>query len=362
MIELPDELEATYLQEEFLDLPPLGTGATVLHQLTPTPPPEGRALDISLQGAAQSATDAANTGHHEQTPPVVVNDVCQQEDTDTFTSPNSDSIHCPSVGSSNMNTDNESDIKINDCNQHSISSDADIQQRLSKEYDGESDLHRLVSYVCDFIHKQGQKMSETHCSALRKLDILLQFFKNECLDDSSGVPGFPCEILDQYNKLVTDRTMDKYFSNSFNVPIRTNIALCLMSEWLGKELSGFSELISHKVEKFKLEHIDSINDLPSPQSLIDLLFPACMKILMVNWMGQHGTGYGEDNSSSVSLSVESDHDYSPPVKKRANSTKSRNSNTSVFPFVQLILEFANNVLISGVAHVLYSRLLHDGRC
>ena len=32
---------------------------------------------------------------------------------------------------------------------------------------------------------------------------------------------------------------------------------------------------------------------------------------------------------------------------------------NVFPFIQLILEFANNVLISGVAHVLYSRLLHS---
>jgi hypothetical protein len=31
----------------------------------------------------------------------------------------------------------------------------------------------------------------------------------------------------------------------------------------------------------------------------------------------------------------------------------------IYPFVQLILEFTNNCLISGVAHVVYPRLLYS---
>jgi len=33
-------------------------------------------------------------------------------------------------------------------------------------------------------------------------------------------------------------------------------------------------------------------------------------------------------------------------------------NEKLFSFIQLILEFANGCLVSGIAHVLYPRLLH----
>ena len=39
------------------------------------------------------------------------------------------------------------------------------------------------------------------------------------------------------------------------------------------------------------------------------------------------------------------------------SIEDRTVNESFAPFVQIILEFANNVLVSGVAHVVYSRLV-----
>ena len=217
------------------------------------------------------------------------------------------------------------------------------------------DLGQLCSHVTSLLQKQQENMPESEGVFLKKLQILFKFFRAEYVDNNPEDASFPLEILEQYLNLLSDQTTSKYTQDTFNVPNRANLALCVICEWLGKQLHGFSEEITTKVEMFKLRHIDSINSLPSAQTLVDSLFPACMKILMVNWMGQQGLGYVGQTEDGA------DQDYSPPSKKHAPSDSHKQPGNT-FPFVQLILEFANNVLISGVAHVLYSRLLHDGSC
>ncbi|XP_040051439.2 uncharacterized protein LOC120830689 isoform X1 [Gasterosteus aculeatus] len=102
--------------------------------------------------------------------------------------------------------------------------------------------------------------------------------------------------------------------------------LCGIGRWLGQQFHAANNSISHKVEGFKVQHIERISDLPPAEELATELFPVAMQTLLLHWMG---------------LSDES------TVERRH----------SEYPILLLILEFANHNLITGVAHVLYSSLI-----
>ncbi len=171
------------------------------------------------------------------------------------------------------------------------------------------------------------------------------------------------EILCQYHSITSDKNeMEKLASDNFSIPPGLNISLCILSKLLGSKFRYFSEAITSRVDEFKLKHINQIENMPSAEEMVRSLFPLCMQLLMTSWMDPD-TEINEDSSIK-------DHTYSPSPKKHksesANVDPSKNNdagsdrgNTCIYPFIQLILEFANNVLISGVAHVLYSRLLHS---
>ncbi len=229
-------------------------------------------------------------------------------------------------------------------------------QSVEHEETNNGVLSDLVSYIRDFVKNKEKGLQQTEKILLHKLYTLLEFFELEYMCNTQ--PAFPCHIFEQYNKLIKGSDFHKHFHNDFGIPMQTNIVLCLMCEWVGKELSAMADCIMQKVNTFKVEHIDHINNLPQPKSLVTQLFPQCMTILLMNWMGQQGSwcGTGADVSDQ-------DHNYSPPHKKihsdRNYMRASKRSPTNMYPFIQLILEFTNNALVSGVAHVLYTRLLHD---
>ncbi|XP_020561553.1 uncharacterized protein LOC101171920 isoform X2 [Oryzias latipes] len=102
--------------------------------------------------------------------------------------------------------------------------------------------------------------------------------------------------------------------------------LTSIGRWLGEQFHAANSSISHRVEGFKVQHIERISDLPPPEELAKELFPEAMQTLLLHWMG---------------LCEES------TLEKRH----------SEFPILLLILEFANRNLITGVAHVLYSSLI-----
>ncbi|CAJ1068190.1 uncharacterized protein si:ch211-110p13.9 isoform X1 [Xyrichtys novacula] len=102
--------------------------------------------------------------------------------------------------------------------------------------------------------------------------------------------------------------------------------LSCIGRWLGQQFHAANNSISHKVEGFKVHHIEQISDLPPAEELATELFPEAMQTLLLHWMG---------------LSEES-----TLVKRH-----------SEYPILLLILEFANHNLITGVAHVLYSSLI-----
>lgn len=131
--------------------------------------------------------------------------------------------------------------------------------------------------------------------------------------------------------------------------------LRIVSEWLGREFACLRTTINQHVEVFKAANINRISDLPSPRTVVRHLFPHCMILLMLRWMGddlpKFRVGHTVDVSprtSEVWNHGESDHNYIADDCQESH----------LFSFIQLILEFANGRLVSGIAHVLYPRLLH----
>lgn len=98
-------------------------------------------------------------------------------------------------------------------------------------------------------------------------------------------------------------------------------ALVAVSKCLGDEFNKLQPEIGERVTEFKKKHITSIDNLPPASALVKELFPECMRVLLLSWMGSSENG--QDMSS----------------------------------IMQVILELANTSLVSGVAHVLYSRLI-----
>ena len=109
---------------------------------------------------------------------------------------------------------------------------------------------------------------------------------------------------------------------------------------------------------FKADNIDRISDLPSPQTVVHHLFPHCMILLLLRWMGDDLPQFGDGQTVDISHSEDSlgmsevwnhrllDHSYIADDCQESH----------LFSFIQLILEFANGCLVSGIAHVLYPRL------
>ena len=166
------------------------------------------------------------------------------------------------------------------------------------------------------------------------------------------------EILNEYRSIISDS--ERLLNFDDDISVHLNVLLCVISNCLGHHFNSFKESIASKVEVFKTENINQIDNLPSAEDLVTLLFPQCMQVFMITWMSTHNrtlTCNSDFGPSPKKRKMQDAHQVKEVTDK--NFDKCESQPTNVFPFIQLILEFANNVLISGVAHVLYSRLLHS---
>ncbi|XP_060067379.1 uncharacterized protein LOC132547612 [Ylistrum balloti] len=203
-------------------------------------------------------------------------------------------------------------------------------------------LKTLIKYLAQM---QSVLQNLELSPVLKRFHTILQLLiRDICLEEHLG---FPFQLIQEYlDMLVTEGntdTVDDEWGNSS----QRNLFLHIVCHWLGQEFHKFEPLISQRVEDFKQKHINCIDNLPPAERIVDLVFPSFMKELIVNWTSR--------TSSSPFGCMGSDHDYSPPVKRLCVSDDS----SPAYPLVQHILEFANHALVSGVAHVVYSRLRHS---
>lgn len=126
----------------------------------------------------------------------------------------------------------------------------------------------------------------------------------------------------EFNSLLetTTRILKEFEVQKSQKQNRLSRVLLAISKCLGEEFHKLQPEINERVTEFKKKHITSIDNLPPSSSLVKELFPECMRVLLLSWMGS-------DNRQNI------------------NS------------IIQVILELVNTSLVSGVAHVLFSRLI-----
>ena len=129
-------------------------------------------------------------------------------------------------------------------------------------------------------------------------------------------------------------------------PVNEKRALCVISRWLGRVFYNFRDKVNKQVFEFKSKNLGNIHNLPSAECVIDELFSPLMKIFLLSWMNVGGSIDSQDRDSVR-------EDIGPSSTSKLVLLK------SPFPVIQLILELANQTLVSGVAHVLYSRLAQE---
>lgn len=122
--------------------------------------------------------------------------------------------------------------------------------------------------------------------------------------------------------------------------------LTIISMWLGSEFNNCSTTISRRVDEFKQQHINCIDNLPPANEIVDHIFPVFMSAFLLHWQGFSSIMNGLNETQLMA-----EHNYNSKKPKMEDSHTGPN-----YPLIQLILEFANNALISGVAHVVFSKI------
>ncbi|CAB4019370.1 Hypothetical predicted protein [Paramuricea clavata] len=162
---------------------------------------------------------------------------------------------------------------------------------------------------------------------------------------SGSYTSYPDDNLTQSSRFPTE-------SQSMNYANRQNLAckkfsktqsfcyqeavMLEIAQWLGTEFLKYQPDINERVTLFKQRNMSSIRNLPSAENLVNEVFPLSMLVFLCSWL-------------QVPLShIENDAD-----------TEKSDGRSNLFPVIQLILELANESLVSGVAHVLFSQLVQS---
>ncbi|ELU04070.1 hypothetical protein CAPTEDRAFT_225598 [Capitella teleta] len=194
----------------------------------------------------------------------------------------------------------------------------------------------VSSLLRNLCHSVRAKINHTEPHA-HAMETLLQVLRAYKYDYEKGGFSFPYSVLNSYALVADDSALHKHYCcvGGFNLPPQKAVLLNLLSEWLGQEFAALKPSVNAQAEQFKLRHIESIDKLPPAKDLVSELFPQCMRTFMYNWM--------QTNQRCP----------------EAGTSDAKKMCPDIHPYVQLILEFANNTLVTGVAHVLYSSLMQS---
>ena len=120
---------------------------------------------------------------------------------------------------------------------------------------------------------------------------LMKLYQCERLDVIDGADQeavFPIDIVNHYiDGIQTENNhTESYYSRTLGICPKKKLLLNVISAWLGKEFSALQPAIMLKVDTFKKEHIECIDNLPPPKGLVSELFPESMVTLLEHWMSR----------------------------------------------------------------------------
>ena len=172
-----------------------------------------------------------------------------------------------------------------------------IKPRLLQVYKDELGRSLIVPYIKSF------------------LDLMVDEEKNIVEQQSTS---FPIKLIKDY--------MDAKYNQMGEAPQDHELAIHIVSSWVGDRFYLFKDIIKHNIDSFKQTHIDAISELPSPEEIVRTVYPSAMYSLIYLWI----RGTGEDRQDDVEEA------------KRIRS------------ICLLILELLNGSPITGLGHWIFS--------
>lgn len=208
-----------------------------------------------------------------------------------------------------------------------------LEENRHKKLDETSELDRTFATISS----THQSMQDDVQRQILEQALLLtsRYFQLQLLDWKRDL--FPFNVLQTYIDLATTNSAANA-TGGFHAH-QDDLMLYVVSSWLGNEFLRLKTCVQDQVTKFKQEHIHCINSLPNPKLLVQELFPACMAELLERWMG------------AQTEKIHQEHSY----------TKNSVHQLNQYPIIQLILELANDTLISGMSHAIYTQMVHTSR-
>ena len=184
-----------------------------------------------------------------------------------------------------------------DCGNYINEAVENIKSKLEKVYKHEKSCSLIVPYMDSF------------------LDLLIDEERNITEKQSTS---FPIKLIKDY--------MDAKKQKTAEAPQDHELAVHIVSSWVGDRFYLFKDIIKHNIDAFKQTYINSISEIPSPEEIVRTVYPSAMYSLIYLWI----KGSGGDG-----------HDDMEECKK-------------IRSICLLILELLNGSPISGLGHWVFS--------
>lgn len=173
-------------------------------------------------------------------------------------------------------------------------------QKLTREFKDEESCGLIMSYIDSYI------------------GLLIDERANIIEQQSTS---FPIKLIKDY--------IDAKHNRISAIPQDHELAIHIVSSWVGDRFFLFKEIIKHNINAFKQTYIASITELPSPEEIIRTVYPSAMYSLIYLWI--KGTG-------GDVLDGQDDVDEAKKIRS----------------ICLLILELLNGSPITGLGHWIFS--------
>ena len=216
----------------------------------------------------------------------------------------------------------ESRYKLLDYQMTPEQSKSDISSSGCTAAQGNGDCGNSIAKIMDDIKPRLMNVykDEPSCSLIVPY---IESFADLLIDEESNViekqsTSFPIKLIKDY--------MDAKCNKMTEGPQDHELAIHIISSWIGDRFYLFKDIIKHNIDAFKQTYINSITELPSPEEIVRTVYPSAMYSLVYLWI----RGTGEDEQ----------HDVEGAKKIRS--------------ICLLILELLNGSPITGLGHWIFS--------
>ena len=199
------------------------------------------------------------------------------------------------------------------CNNKNMNRNSESFQSLCPD----DEVHKLMSALRDIFDAE---------SSLAIIISYLETFIQLCIAEKDNIVGkqstsFPIKLMKDYMELKNSKEIE--------VPHDHELAIHVLSSWVGEKFFMFKDLLKHNINIFKQENINSISDLPHPEEIIKTIFPSAMYSLVYLWVRGTGEGLHE-------------------------GTENEENTRKIAKMCLLVLELLNGSPITGLGHWIYS--------